>query len=66
MIALALIESDVKKQWIQPLLIQPLLIDAFEVGCILCHSIKAYSPDEVVAWAGPLPTANFRPDRAFQ
>jgi len=44
MIALALIESDLKKQSIQPL-----LIDAFEAGCALCHSIKAYSPDEVVA-----------------
>jgi hypothetical protein len=61
MIALALIESDLKKQSIQPL-----LIDTFEAGCVLCHSIKAHSPDEVVAWEGPLPTANFRPHPAFQ
>jgi len=60
MIALALIEFGLNKQTIQPL-----LVDAFEAGCILCRSINSYSSHEVVAWEGPLPAPNFRPHPAF-
>jgi hypothetical protein len=61
MIALALIEFDSKKEPIQPS-----LIDALEVGCLLCRNVKAYAPHELIAWKGPFPAPTFRPHPAFQ
>jgi hypothetical protein len=61
MITLALIEFDPKKQPIQPV-----LLDAFEVSCVLCRNTKAYTPHELIAWEGPLPGPTFRPHSAFQ
>jgi hypothetical protein len=61
MIALALIEFDKKSEPIQPT-----LLEALDVRCRLCRNMKMYSPHEVRAWEGPLPTAaNFRPHPAF-
>ena len=60
MISLVLIEFDSKE------LIQPSLIDALEVGRLLCRNVKAYAPHALIAWEGPLPAPTFRPHPAFQ
>jgi hypothetical protein len=59
MIALALIEFDVKNE-----AIQPTLLDALEVRCGLCRYMNMYAPHDLIAWEGPLPRAHFRPHPA--
>src|SRR5947207_15641428 len=61
MISSVLIEFDSKKE-----LIQPSLIDALEVGRLLCRNVKAYAPHALIAWEGPLPATTFRLHPAFQ
>jgi hypothetical protein len=61
MIALALIEFDSKKE-----AIQPALINALEVGCVLCRNTRTYAQYELIAWQGPLPAPTFRPHPSFR
>ena len=53
MISSVLIEFDSKKE-----LIQPSLIDALEVGRLLCRNVKAYAPHALIAWEGALPATD--------
>ena len=53
MISLVLIEFDSKE------LIQPSLIDALEVGRLLCRNVKAYAPHALIE-VGRRPARNRR------
>jgi hypothetical protein len=60
MIALALIEFDVKNE-----AIQPTLLDALEVRCGLCRYMNMYAPHDLIAWKDRYPEHTFGLIRPF-